>query len=876
VGSRARLVVLGALLAVMLLLFWWVGRDVGLVEVETPVDTVSERDRANEEPPERPESRTPPPRPVPEPAPEREGWIDGYVLGPDGRPVALALSLGDEIDSGRPSRKLVSDGDGYFRFGGIEVRARRALTVTVRNKAYQPSRTPVVLDPERPNATVRIRLEGPGLVRGLVLDSEDEPVAGARIALMGSGRQEQSDLTGGFSFEDLVFPIGFRVTAAGFPVTEATFALPRDLIEIRLRRNAPRTARVIDEETRRPIDRFRYTALGPEVEDGARRFSVRGTGRDGEILLAETAEEYLLFVAADGYAPELHHVRGGDGAADATMVIAMGRSSERIAGRAVDHLGRIVPGARVVLDCYSELSSERRSSLGAGSREVAPIGIPIEAVSDEDGRFDFIRPRHGAYRLIASSPRHMPYQGPDLQHAAPGILGDLDVTLSEHAALVVTYPETRFPDEVRISVVGLSRRLTHQDRTSGGLIRIDPIAADSYVVTLTDHRKGRPLMVRAKATLEPGERVEVGLGFTSPVSLTGRVLLGDEPFADGRVLLYPNPLGWFGARVAETDAGGVFHLDGIEPGDYSLHPWFGPVDELAMMSISLLEAVSGNPHALRRFSVGAEPLARDFHFPEPGRVEGLVLDPRIAAVSLERMGRREDERVRVLEDGVFAFASVLPGAYDLHVMNEAEKTLTSQLIVMPDPAVDLIVGDLDLERETELVLACRVGAGAALPRTLTAALEQDGQRVFHRAERLAGTDRYPVALFRRGTCSIGVFDMEHGRISARHRLVVRAGRRVELSVDLEPVTLLTIRSDPLFGNPSLIEIEHPESGTRYRLDEFGLAPDLLRERRGYVSSGLAYFHSVEPGHWTVRTVDARGRASVRYVYLEPGEPVVLR
>ncbi|MCC6996578.1 MAG: carboxypeptidase regulatory-like domain-containing protein [Deltaproteobacteria bacterium] len=222
-------------------------------------------------------------------------------------------------------------------------------------------------------------------LEGQVIDADEQPVAGARVALDANPRRVvDSAADGSFVFDALVARDYTLEAASGDahagPVTTRVHARSEPVI-LRLRGAGSLQVTVVEATTRRPVagasvELRSLLTLGAQT-DAAGVATVRGVGAGWPILV----------VTAPGFAPARRMLQtAGAGALERQLVEL--RAGALVSGRVVDAAGKPVAEARVL----PEDVSEPFPVLDARSDA---------AVSDAEGRFAFSALPAGTFRFVA-------------------------------------------------------------------------------------------------------------------------------------------------------------------------------------------------------------------------------------------------------------------------------------------------------------------------------------------------------------------------------------------------------------------------------------------------------------------------------------------
>lgn len=140
--------------------------------------------------------------------PPRLGTVAGIVHEPDGTPVADA-----EVQLARSGRTARTASNGQFIMDSVPAGPEELV---VRRLGYLPARAVIRVEADsavmlsialvgdaQALAEVRILGRRQNLLRGTVLDANDQPVPGAQVSLVGTDLDAVTDSTGRFIFREL-------------------------------------------------------------------------------------------------------------------------------------------------------------------------------------------------------------------------------------------------------------------------------------------------------------------------------------------------------------------------------------------------------------------------------------------------------------------------------------------------------------------------------------------------------------------------------------------------------------------------------------------------------------------------------------------------
>jgi protocatechuate 3,4-dioxygenase beta subunit len=529
--------------------------------------------------------------------------VDGAVMDAEGRPVSGAqvlvlpkpggrLSMARLAEAARPVR---SDARGLFRF---RIASRMLHEIRAEHEGFAPASVELpALEPRTVRKDVRVVLERGRTAFGRVVDTRDQPIAGARVVLQPVDEAEESGMfmigsfhEGGSDFEDTTdatgrFEIG-RLRAGRFDLTaraqgfapmavrgvavQGKAASRVDLGTVVLPPGLTVEGTVVDPQGR-PIEGAGISAM-PADFMSARAFSLLErseplkTGPDGRFALKDLREGTRIDVRAwkEGY---IEGTAGGVDVPAAGPVRIVLEPGVRIAGRVVSEDGKPVADAMV-----ATFSGEG----GTGMMGMRGLRRGMSG-TDEQGRFELTGIEPGKLVLRASAPGYL--AGEARVEAVAGQAPE-EVRIVLRTGAVVT-GKVVGPDgapvagaEVRV-VQGSREDMFFSFGESGarsdgeGVYRLAGIEEGRRSIAATHQdfqRTVKELEVRA------GEnRLDLRLGRGYPVS--GRVVdSGGRPVADARVSLDEPGFGFDSddSQLAASGADGSFQFPSVAPGTYTL------------------------------------------------------------------------------------------------------------------------------------------------------------------------------------------------------------------------------------------------------------------------------------------------------------------
>lgn len=414
--------------------------------------------------------------------------------------------------------------------------------------------------------------EGPLLLEGQVLDSNDKGIGGAVVTLSSNPpRTTTTEADGSFSFDKLVGRM-YSVTAragelVGGPVVHKLTA-DSGPVAIRMKVGASVIVTVVDRKTDEPISGATVSLRS----DGERSESTDG---DGNATFTGVAGGWFVVAAdAQGYAPLLQAVQVADSpGVEATTKLSLRRGA-KVTGKVVDTDGKPIAGARIVAKDASAVFSlvdPRRDSM----------------VSDAEGSFTMPAVAIGTYRFEATHDSYAPSSSELVSVDGNRPVDGVVIEMARGASLAGKVVDANGAPVPWASV-----------RVGSGRQGFDEIESQRVRQTTADENGEfslqalRPVKLVAMAISEQASSalVPVDLGADHDVDdlvltlditgvIAGRVVDSDgEPIPEAQVTAFPDFFGGGpsddfslrGITAETTDGGGAFTFRGLPEGTYRL------------------------------------------------------------------------------------------------------------------------------------------------------------------------------------------------------------------------------------------------------------------------------------------------------------------
>lgn len=595
------------------------------------------------------------------------------------------------------ARVTFTDGEGNFRFEHLP---RGTVDLEAKAESFAPATVRgVTIEAERAADLGTVMLERGVVLEGVVLDGDERPVAGAqviayppspagirgeavaRIAVAaGDAREAMSRGDGRFSITGLRAGEAIDVTArkAGYvAATLPQLELPHDEpLRMVLESGARVSGRVTGEQgeavsgaivTVRPSD----SALPPGLSGQSTT-----TDGDGAFVLGELPPgRFAVSAAAKGYVsaePRLLDVREGASLDDVALTLRRGSSIE---GVVLTPTGAPAAGARVTV--RGTVTPER----------MVDIELAGSARADGEGRYRIEGVSPGPQKIVADDERHA--RAVRELNVQPGT-NRVDLRLGDGGTV-----GGRVVDGEGRPLAGASLALGGANRgeisDAQGVFRFTGVEPGNY--TLTARKEG---YAAARQELQlagrPVEGLELRLVQGGGV-ITGRISgLPAALLAQLQVRAMEVPLtSMDGMRDGRTDAQGVYRIDGVHAGKWTVIARHGSGRE-ARREVTIAE--------------GAGQTQVDLEFGGGVALSGTVrrLGEPVSGASIQASGTRHASTGSALTDasGHFRITGLEPGEHVV-VVTVAESGLRHSRQVAIDGEQQLDI-DLPTARAAGIVL----------------------------------------------------------------------------------------------------------------------------------------------------------------------------
>jgi len=618
--------------------------------------------------------------------------IAGRVIDRAGKPVAdagvhLVESL-DRLDD-RSARldgeapDAVTGADG--RFVLEDLASDLPLNLLVRASGHLPASVRNVRAPLPKPLTVR--LDAAALLRGWVVSSDGEPVAGASINFLWEAsvpgrpdwkvggpveRATASGRDGRFELRDL--PIGtatLTATAQGYVAVEGfevpvPWANPDRELTLTLERGTVLSGRVTT-TAGDPVSGAQVSvAAASAVSDDEGAYSAEGAP------LGPAA----VFVFHPDYKPFRQEMVLEPGANHLDVIFEAG---VEVAGRVVDERRAPVAGARVAL--RSLALRERQEYQGR-------TGI--------DGAFRISPVSRGHYRLYAESEGYSPAEARENLEVADESLDGIEVVLEAGGAIVGQVVGLKPEELAQVEVEAHSEDSGSVSAVidAEGRYEVRHLRPGDYLVRASLAAGQR--QAQARASLTPREReVRRDLEFARRLTLSGQVLYEEEPLPDAQVSIRGHGLAV--ERSVTTDYEGSFRFEDLEPDTY----WLGlSHTREALVHNETVELPGDRDMVIRLQPAAVSGVVRDAESGRP--VGGAYVMLRHAAPDFLVADAAK-------QDGDFRLSRVPPGTYRMTVRAESYSPAEREISVAAGQ--DLAGLEVALAPASGLDLAVRLASG---------------------------------------------------------------------------------------------------------------------------------------------------------------------
>ena len=492
--------------------------------------------------------------------------------------------------------------------------------------------------------------DGPLLLEGLVLDDQEQPVAGAEVWISSAPqRTAKTETDGTFAFDKLLgrtYAIGARSgDRVGGPVITKLVERGEPVV-IRLRMGTQLAVSVRDERDQ-PIAGATVTLI-----EGTS--PTETTGADGTVTFRGVGDGWTAVRAsATGHGPATATVRIGKAQRQAEVTVTLARGAA-VSGVVVDERGAPIAGAKVMATDVSATWDP-----GGGDRE--------PATTSASGEFTIPALAAGSYRLTAADETHAPASSEPITVDGERPTTGVRIVMPAGARLA-----GRVVDTAGKPVPYATVKVSGTEWATDMVFR--QAAADDRGQFAVDALPRRAVKVRAEsetasskiATVDlvaAAAKTELELVLDQDGAIAGIVVDGTgAPVAEASVSAQPDFLaeasrgGDFilaSSSSTTTDGGGRFVLRGLEEGAYRL-------------------AASREGHS-ERAAFGADSTAvrtgaTDVRLvlPTPGGMRGKIVTDRGEPPMLATVLSGWEHRA-VTRDGTFTLADMTPGKYDLRI-----------------------------------------------------------------------------------------------------------------------------------------------------------------------------------------------------------------
>jgi protocatechuate 3,4-dioxygenase beta subunit len=725
--------------------------------------------------------------------------VAGVVVDEQGRPVAgveikaeiqpgSRIRTGGGWNSGGTARTSAS---GRFRISNVAAGLAHQLRLTRAGYA------PLVEDvpPQAPGSELRLVLRRGRKGFGRVVDSADQPVAGASLVLQRepsgdrmmrsfddgeSGRfKATAGADGRFEIPDLP-PGAFQLTARGSgyaPITVPGLAIAPgagstggiDLGTVVLVRGVALEGYVSDPQGK-PVEGVRISVAAAGAEptfgmgpaDGLEDASPVITAADGFFRVADRRAGETLDVEARraGYGPG--RAPGVQVPAKEPLRIVV-QPSSAVEGRTVDPDGKPVAGADVAINPAGP------TAMGRGYVMISTATMK-ETRSGDDGSFRIEDVAPGTWELKASAPGHQNVELSSLEVRAGQDLPGVEVVLTPAAVVEgrVLSPGSRPLARAEVQLVEPRKmgvqillRPSRAATDGDGYYRLDGVAPGAH--TFRAWRDGFRDAVR-DLEVRSGENA-LDFSLEAGAEVSGRVVDDDgTPVSAARVVLYEGYNSWeLPNAVSRPD--GTFTLAGVPDGTYRIAAEKEGYADTRDQELT----VAGNMTGVEvKLSAG-------------GAITGRLSGVDFTELSQTKVWvDHEFQQGRVLADGTYRIDNVEPGEHRVFASLRGERQTEGRITLEPGERE----ARLDLELGEGYRLAGRVLRNREPVRGENVSL--DGPGVTGRWAKTDHEGRFRFEGLETGTYDLTLIDT---RGQAHHKETVELTRDREVELDLLSVTL---------------------------------------------------------------------------------------
>jgi beta-lactamase regulating signal transducer with metallopeptidase domain len=307
--------------------------------------------------------------------------LSGTVYGKDGKPLAEATVAQGDSRFGTNFPSARTDAEGKYAFKQVQP---GAMNLTVQAPGHAPQMRQVT--PGEDLGPVDFHLEAGRTIRGRVVDSKGNPIAGAGVAA-DTWRDKrtvnwrvETGSQGRFEWKEAPNdPVKFDAYKQGYMSSRDNWLSPSDQEQlITLGDQLKVRGQVVDAQTRQPIGQFtiiRGTDSGQNMSWGGGRESSKFTDGRYELRIGEPYPGYVIRIEAEGYKPAISRTfttDEGEVAIDFTL-----EKGQNVAGVVVDAQGQPVAGAQmamVLTGQYLQVAGDRISHHDATIVRTGPDG----------------------------------------------------------------------------------------------------------------------------------------------------------------------------------------------------------------------------------------------------------------------------------------------------------------------------------------------------------------------------------------------------------------------------------------------------------------------------------------------------------------------